>query len=379
MVAVSHRVLAWLRRAFILSTRILWVVGRVAVMAVLFVGAVVVDPKRRTWLQRWFLLEGNRMRIAGWMVGLIVVGTFSLGMLGVLGVEDRGFVTNMFGGVISGLFSFVPIVVAVNQLTVSQLFGSPEQLREEIRSIRSFRTDIADRLPNETVAPTEPAAFLSNVLGLVLDRADELRAVVGRPTDAGGADDRAANCRSAVETYVDTVEAQSVEIDRQLDGTHQRLIAVLVPMMGDSYSRNVTDARRLAVDYEDVLPSRARDLLVELRELSVSMDVLRQYFKALYVQQELATLSRLIAYTGVASFVVSVFLTLLFARGTPLVGAVYLEALISVSLGIAFSPFAVLVSYMVRIATIVQRTTAPGAFTPRRETPEYREIDRSYD
>jgi hypothetical protein len=150
-------------------------------------------------------------------------------------------------------------------------------------------------------------------------------------------------------------------------------------MMGDSYSRNVTDARRLATDYEDVLPSRARDLLVDLRELSVSMDVLRQYFKALYVQQELATLSRLIAYTGVASFVVSVFLTLLFARGTPLVGVVPLEALISVSLGIAFSPFAVLVSYMVRIATIVQRTTAPGAFTPRRETPEYREIDRSYD
>ncbi|MWG33023.1 hypothetical protein [Halomarina oriensis] len=373
---MNERVLAVLRRAFMLSTRILWVVSRVAVMALVFVVTVVVDPTRRRTFQRWFLLEGGRMRIAGWMTGVVVVSTFTLGMLGVLGVEDRGFVTSMFGGVISGLFSFVPIVVAVNQLTVSQLFGSPEQLRDEIRSVRSFRSSIEGRLPNETVAPTEPAAFLSDVLGLVLDRVYELRAVVGRD---GTTDQRRRDLQSDVDTYVRTVETQSEEIERQLDGTHQRLIAVLVPMMGDSYSRNVTDARRLAVEFEDVLSARAGTLLAELRELFVSMDVLRQYFKALYVQQELANLSRLIAYSGIASFLTSVFLILLFARGEPLVGHVFLELLISVSLGIAFSPFAILVSYMIRIATIVKRTTAPGAFTPARETPEYREIDRSYD
>jgi hypothetical protein len=128
-----------------------------------------------------------------------------------------------------------------------------------------------------------------------------------------------------------------------------------------------------------VLSARAGTLLDELRELFVSMDVLRQYFKALYVQQELANLSRLIAYSGVTSFLTSVFLILLFARGTPVLGPVLLEVLVSAALGVAFAPFAVLVSYIVRIATIVKRTTAPGAFTPLRETPDYREIDRSYD
>ncbi|MFD1512794.1 hypothetical protein [Halomarina rubra] len=373
---MNQRALAWLRKGFLLSTRILWVVSRVAVMGVLFVGTFLVDPKRRTKFQRWFLLEGDRMRIAGWMVGIVSVAAFFLGAFGVVGIEDHGFVTSMFGGVISGLFSFVPIVVAVNQLTVSQLFGSPEQLRQEIRSVRTFRTGIEEQLPNEAVAPTEPAAFLSGIVGLVLDRAYELQAVVGR---AAGTGDRARDCRSDIETYIETVEAQSEEIEEQLDGTHQRLIEVLLPMMGDSYSRNVTDARRLGAVHEEVLSSRARELLDDLRELFVSMDVLRQYFKALYVQQELANLSRLIAYSGIASFLTSVFLILLFARGTPLMGPVFLEVLVSVSLGIAFAPFAILVSYIVRIATIVKRTTAPGAFTPLRETPDYREIDRSYD
>lgn len=376
MVAVNDRLIAWLRRGFILSTRILWVVSRVGVMAVLFVVSFLVDPQRRTRLQRWFLLEGDRMRIAGWMVGCVFLAAFFLGAFGVFGIEDRGFVTSMFGGVISGLFSFVPIVVAVNQLTVSQLFGSPEQLRGEIQSVRSFRQGIERRLPQGAVAPTEPARFLSDVLGLVLDRAYELRAVVGRGAGTG---ERGRDLRSAVETYVETVELQSEEVEQQLDGTHQPLIEVLVPMMGDSYSRNVTDARRLAVEFEDALSGRSTELLEELRELFVSMDVLRQYFKALYVQQELANLSRLIAYSGVASFLVSVFLILLFARGTPLLSPVFLELLVSASLALAFAPFAVLVSYIVRIATIVKRTTAPGAFTPRRETPEYREIDRSYD
>ena len=373
---MNQRLLALLRRGFILSTRILWVVSRVGVMALLFVVSFAVDPKRRTRFQRWFLLEGDRMRIAGWMVGVVFCSAFFLGAFGVVGIEDHGFVTSMFGGVISGLFSFVPIVVAVNQLTVSQLFGSPEQLRQEIQSVRSFRQGIERRLPQGAVAPTEPAGFLSNVLGLVTDHAYELRAVVGRGAGTG---DRGQAVRSAIETYVETIEVQCEEIEEQLDGTHQRLIEVLVPMMGDSYSRNVTDARRLNVEYDDVLTGRAQELLEDLRELFVSMDVLRQYFKALYVQQELANLSRLIAYSGTASFLTSVFLILLFARGTPLVGTVFLEVLVSASLALAFSPFAILVAYMVRIATIVKRTTAPGAFTPRRETPEYREIDRSYD
>jgi hypothetical protein len=376
VVAVNDRLLAALRRGFLLSTRILWVVARVGAMAVVLVAAFVVDPDRRTRFQRWFLLEGDRMRIAGWMVGLVALGAFLLGAFGVVGIEDHGFVTSMFGGVISGLFSFVPIVVAVNQLTVSQLFGSPEQLRREIESVRTFRGDVEERLPGERVAPTEPAAFLSDVLGLVLDRAYELRAVVGA---TGSVDDRRRDLHSDVTTYVGTVEAQSEEIEERLDGTHQRLIEVLVPMMGDSYSRNVTDARRLAVEYRDVLSARAGTLLDELRELFVSMDVLRGYFKALYVQQELANLSRLIAYSGVTSFLTSVFLILLFARGTPVLGPVLLEVLVSAALGVAFAPFAVLVSYIVRIATIVKRTTAPGAFTPLRETPDYREIDRPYD
>lgn len=370
MIAMGRRLLRFAQRAFVYSTRIMWIMARVSAMGVLLVIAGVANSPSRSHIRRWILLKGNRLAIAGGLTAFVFVFTLLLYSYGVLSVDNTGFVTTLFGSVISGLFSFVPIVVAVNQLTVSQLFGSPETLREQIADVRAFRQDIADFMPKDEGFPTAPDEFLADFVAIIVDRADALSAAVEHRDD---------ETATAVEGYVRTIFEQAEEVEAQLEPHHQPLIDVLIPMMGDGYSRNVVDARRLRREHSGTLGDAVDASLQQFEKLFISMDVLRQYYKALYVQQELAVLSRLIAYTGLATFFISSFVIIAFATGPFLADRpVVLELLVSGAVAVSFAPFAILCSYMVRIATIAKRTTAPGAFTPRRETPEYRRRSRPY-
>ena len=344
--------------------QILFVAGRALVLGLALSVLYLTDESRQARARRWLLLEGNRWVVVGVLLGVVFVGSNLLGIAGVVGSDEGGLVTTLFGTIISGLFSFVPIVVAVNQLTVSQLFATPEDLRERIDSIQDFRRSIEQRLPGEPVSPTEPARFLGAVVEIVSQRATALRQA-GMELDDGEAAER-------IEEYITVVHAQTKELDERLGGTNLRLIEVLLPMMGDGYSENVNVARQLQDEHGEDLSESANELLADLRDLFIAMDVIRQYFKALYLQQELSILSRLIAYSGMGAFLVSVFQILLFANGQPLAGhPLALHVLVSGSLTVAFLPFAILFSFILRIATIAKRTAAPGAFTPKRETPAY--------
>lgn len=345
-----------------LLVELLWLAGRLVVAGVALGFSLLTERERRIRAQRWFLLEGRRWAIVGGLVAGVVVLAFGLSLTDVFNIDQPDFVTTVFTTVIAGLFSFVPIIIAVNQLTISQLFGTPDDLREQIHGIAAFRATIEERLPDTAVSPTDPGRFAAVANGVLSKRAAELERSC---TDVGDAD-----LETRVERYARRIITATTRLEGHLDGDRLRLMEVLLPMMGDGYSENVNEARRIQAEY--ALPERADDLLDDLRDLFVSMDVIRQYFKALYIKQELARLSRLIAYTGMTAFLVSLFLILLFATGVPPGGyGTGMLLVVSAALGVASLPFAVFFAFIVRIATIAKRTAAPGAFTPLGETPDY--------
>ncbi|WP_224270860.1 hypothetical protein [Haloprofundus salinisoli] len=337
--------------------------GQVVVAGLAVGVALVTDDDRRRAFKQWFLLEGDRWAIVGGITAVVFLATFVLARTDVFGVGQSGFVTNMFSAFISGLFSFVPIVITVNQLTVSQLMESPKGLREQIRGVRTLRSEMAELQAGDGPPPTEPALFLSDVVESVVTRTVELRTVVERVGDPELVD--------SIDELVATVDRETDEIRTRLNGSHLRLIVVLLPMMGDPYSESINRIRRIRAEHYDRLPGRATDLLDELEELLLSLDVLRQYFKAIYIQQELSNLSRLIGYSGVGAFFVAMYVIMVFANGEPLPNApVLLDGLVSLAITLETIPFVILLSFVLRIATIAKRTAAPGAFTPRRESPK---------
>lgn len=355
-----------LARAAVFSGKVLWITGRAILLGVVMLGTVLADRRRHDELRRWVFLEGDRWTIAGGLVGGVFLVSLALTATNVIGVRESGFVTTMFSTIIAGLFSFVPIVISVNQLTVSQLFETPAGLRERIDSVHEFRVDLEKMVSDELVAPTEPARFLAQIIGVVSDRATALQQAVS------GTDSHGSPLGDDVDDYVSALRLHVEEIDEQLSGANLPLIDVLLPMIGDDYSERANDARRIRSAHADALSEGAAELLDDLRELTISLDILRQYFKALYIQQELSRLSRLIAASGTVAFLASMFLVMLFATGDPSPHhPLLLQVLVSLGLATAFAPLAILLSFMLRVATIAKQTAAPGAFTPKRETPDY--------
>ncbi|WP_158057197.1 hypothetical protein [Halorussus halophilus] len=337
-------------------------VASIAAVTIRLVLAVVTNDDNQRRARRWFLLEGNRWIIIGALVVLIFVGSVTLGLSNVIGVRESSFVTTMFSTIIAGLFSFVPLVIAVNQLTISRLFGTPDRLRQRIDGVEEFRRSVESLATDTVVSPTDPAAFLAIVAETMRDRAEKL----DETSDV--ADEEV---RAELTQLVEAVTEQSEQIEAVVVGDPELFVALL-PTIDDDYSGQATRIRRLLTVYGDDLSVESIELLEEMRETYLSVDVARQYFKVIYLQQELATLSRLLAYSGTTAFLTSTLVIMIYASGyPPAVSEFVLLVLVALSLGVAFAPLAILFAFVIRIATVVKRTSAPGAFTPKGERPAH--------
>lgn len=337
-------------------------VASIAAVTIRLVLAVVTNDDNQRRARRWFLLEGNRWIIIGALVVLIFVGSVTLGLSNVIGVRESSFVTTMFSTIIAGLFSFVPLVIAVNQLTISRLFGTPDRLRQRIDGVEEFRRSVESLATDTVVSPTDPAAFLAVVAETMRDRAEKL----DETSDV--ADEEV---RAELTQLVEAVTEQSEQIEAVVVGDPELFVALL-PTIDDDYSGQATRIRRLLTVYGDDLSVESIELLEEMRETYLSVDVARQYFKVIYLQQELATLSRLLAYSGTTAFLTSTLVIMIYASGyPPAVSEFVLLVLVALSLGVAFAPLAILFAFVIRIATVVKRTSAPGAFTPKGERPAH--------
>jgi outer membrane biosynthesis protein TonB len=355
-----------LRRALGVSGSFLRVTARITFVGVSLLASLVRESDRPNPARRWFLLAGNRWAIVGSLVVSFFVGSLLLGLTNVIGIQESDFVTTMFSTIIAGLFSFVPIVVSVNNVALGRMFDGPDALRERVDGVRAFRNRVEAMAPDVTVSPTDPAGFLSVLAGTLLERTDRLAESVAVAESAAMQDEQTA---TEVEAFGDAVGRVAASIRDELDGTDPAVFDLLLPMMNHDYSQLVNEARSLRHRVEDPEVSAA---LADLGETLTALDVARQYFKTMYVQDELARLSRLVAYSGLTAFLSSTLVIMIYASGYPPVQhETPLLLLVTLSLAVAFAPFAILFAYVVRLATVVKRTAAPGAFTPQGERPDH--------
>ncbi|ELY99535.1 hypothetical protein [Natrialba asiatica] len=341
--------------------RLLWVGARIGIR-------LFTETKSRRDSHRWLLLEGDRRVIAGGFVGGIFVIALLLGVSDVIGVRESRFVTTMFSTMIAGLFSFIPIVVAVNQLIISRLFGTPDRLTDRIDGVQEFRTRIEQQTEGDGVSPTNPAPFLARLAGTLGSRADAL--VSECESDDGTAtDDQTAGCSmdafESIRRFASQTRDHTSELSSTLTGGTDSVFDVVLPTIDHDYAGAATEARRFRRRFDDELSDRASELLSELRELFVAADATRQYFTTIYLQRDLARLSRWITYSGTAALLLSTLVIMIYASGYPPVAHEGpLLVLVSLALAVAFSPLGVLFAYVVRISAVLKRTSAPGAFTP---------------
>lgn len=302
----------------------------------------------------WFLLHGDRRAVTGSII-LGVVAIFGvLITTGILAVGPGGSASTVFGsGLTSGIVTLVTIALSINQLILTRVFGSPNELTNRLEGTRDLRQNI-EALADEPSTPNDPADFLSLLATTLHDRAldllAELEASEWEPPP---------EVTSAVRDIADYGDT----IDDRLAGQAQ-IVGVLEIVLGTEYALNMTAVHHLQNEYDEFLSEGVREDFQAVGTLLESIAVTRQFFKTITLQQDFARLSRLIVYLGLVGLVVTISLTLIYRGNSVTVPTSLLPVIVSLGIGAIISPLAVFVAYIIRAATIAHRTVSVGPFIP---------------
>jgi hypothetical protein len=237
-----------LRRVVGVAGSFLRVSARITFVGVSLLVSFVRESDRANPARRWFLLAGNRWAIVGSLVVSFFLGSLVLGLTNVIGIQESDFVTTMFSTIIAGLFSFVPIVVSVNNVALGRMFDGPDALRDRVDGVRAFRRRVETMAPDVTVSPTDPAGFLSVLAGTLLERTDRLAEAAAVADSTAMPDD---GTPAELDAFGDAVGRVAATVRDELDGTAPGVFELLLPMMNHDYSQLVNEARSLRHRVED--------------------------------------------------------------------------------------------------------------------------------
>nr|WP_227229420.1 hypothetical protein [Salinirubrum litoreum] len=329
----------------------------------------------------WVLTEANRLLVVALFLAVVIGLLLAVGLLvpdPVGFLEEGDPIETAFQSFIGATITGVTIVVTLTQLVLSQELGAVGDQRERMQGAMQFREDTAE-LFDTPVSPPEPADFLRSLLSVTHDRAETLR-------DSAGDDNRLADLAQSV--------AENAEgVRDSLSGARFGQFEVISAGLNFNYSWKLYAARRLraeggggdeeegagGVDSDDgtELSADQQSALDDLIEALELFGPTREHFKTLYFQWELIDLSRVILVASIPALLVSSFMVLYYEVGSfpALVPGVPTPVLVvSLAVGFAVLPFAVLLSYVLRIATVAKRTLSIGPFVLR-TTDDGREFD----
>jgi len=316
----------------------------------------------------WLLMDADRRTVTG-----LLLAVFFLALVGLAAVAPRPLpasiaatdpVETLGQALVGAIVTGVTLVVTINQLVLSQELGAVDDQRDRMEGALAFRDDV-DALIEEPVAPAEPAAFLGALVAAVRSRGEELLAATE------GADD---DLRGDVESYVGHLDRSAAAVADGLADSEFGTFGVVAAALGFDYSLWIHEGRRLDAAHDGALTVEGSDALDGLLRVLELFGPAREHIKTLYFQWELISLSRAILYAAVPALVVAAGMVLHLGApgavaGTTL-GVHNVAWLVAAATTVALGPFALLVAYVLRIATVAKRTLAIGPFL-------LRETDRS--
>ncbi len=305
----------------------------------------------------WFLLVGNRIAVSAVLVAAVVAFFFTLISVGALAIGPGSAAASVFAsGLISGTVTLVTIALSINQLILSRVFGSPNELFDQLSGTRNLRRRIREHA-GESAVPNDPAAFLELVAETLTERATRL---------ASASEDADHDRPREVEAYASGIAAYGESIAAQIE-SQTAIVNVLEVVLGTEYAQNMTATEHFRNEYGDRLSDAAETELDAIDDLLEAIAVTRQFFKTLSFQQDFARLSRVVAYSGLVALAASIALALIYRPDSVTVPAGSLPLVFSLGVGVIVAPLAVFIAYVFRAATVARHTVSVGPFVPPEE------------
>ncbi|PCR89698.1 hypothetical protein [Natrinema ejinorense] len=314
-----------------------------------------------TRFHEWVLVKGNRLGVAGALSGLVLVLVIGLYELGVINFANPNSVTRVASGMIAGTFSLVTLVVSVNQLILSQEFAAAGKARDQLEEVIEFRQDVADA----AAVPASPASP-TRVLELIVESIHHDAAAL-----ADAVADHDEEVRETVVRYTNGVQERTDRIEDRIEQSDFDTFTAVSAAITYDESWHLYVGTHLRGEDADALSPTATERLDELVDSLKLFSVAREQFKTTYLQRELTRFSQLTIYCGVPSILSAILVGLLYADVTGAsVSAAVLPYVVSVLIVVVLTPFALLVSYILRTATVTRRTASVGPMVHQKEPDE---------
>lgn len=305
-------------------------------------------------LKRWVLFDGHRGVVAAAVLAVLFAGFLAAWGTGYVAFRREGPATLLLSVFIAGNFTLVTIVIAINQLVLSREFGKPHSLRKRDEGVRQLRRDV-EAATGDDIAPAEPLTFVRAIVRTIHDHAVEIR---DRATEIDDPD-----LREMADEYAGTVAAEADRLDDVLSEAQFASFPGLSAMLFFPSAWAVHVARQLRAEVIASSAGSDHGAYDAIEEVLRLFNVTRQYTKTLYMQEEVARLSRQLLYVGIVALVAPALVMLVYgdAAGTTVesgaLPAVFLLATLA-----SFAPLALLVAYVVRVSTVVSHMPLVGSF-----------------
>ena len=302
--------------------------------------------------------------MAGVQLAAVVVVLAAVGMavtepgLEALAAEDP--IQTLFQALVAGIITGVTLVLTVNQLVLSQEFGALADQRGRLQGAMDYRED-ADDYIGSGASPAEPSSFLVELVERIGERARSLADGAEISVEPPGSEE----VDEAVTEYSDSVSRRAREVADRLQGQTFGDFGMLWAALHYDYSRQIQVGRELLRDPDRQLAAGDRAELEAIVRGLVLFGSAREHFKTLYFERDLIDLSRGLLALALPALIVASLVLLYFdpmAFPEPWLGIPGAVWIVSLAVAASVAPFVLLLSYILRIATVTRRTLAAGPF-----------------
>lgn len=303
----------------------------------------------------WFLVEGDRLVIAGGVLAVVLAALLVIEWTyGFVSVRAASPIYFLFSSLLTGDLTLVTVVLSINQLVLSRELGAPGTLSERLQGAVDYRDEVAEST-DASVTPKTPARFLRYLHGEVESQTHRIEeAAAGVPDDS---------LRERLDDLTASLFDDVALVNRALEAD-EGIFTVVSATIATDHADQLRTIAGVRAECADSLTEELDDLLDGLETRLFQIDVARNYFKTVYVQKELAYLSRVLLYVGVPA-IASSGLALVFynALGPAPVPSAAVYAVVAVTFTLGFAPLAVLFAFVLRLAYVAQRTASVAPFS----------------
>lgn len=312
--------------------------------------------------REWVVMTGDRLLVslAGVVVLLgIVLGAVASGHLPLL--KETPILFLLFA-LVAANFTLIAIVTSLSQFVLSRRLESPGEIREKTAETLAYREDVGETI-DQTVMPVRLDAFFRTLYAHIDTELDRLAGASKHGRTKRAREELDALVRG-LQTHVDYV----VDL---LDRPSSGLKHALFTSLSAHYEEYVHRTWYLQTEHSDEFTASVADPLARLTETIEHIEVASRMVRTIFIESEVAELSRFLLYIGLPVQLSAALLMLAYSHaGTaPPFAPATLRVVVPLVVTAGFTPFIVLAAYVIRLTVVARRTADTFPFSSQLTAP----------